>query len=253
MIANKEVEDAYHLPYTHRWAYNIMQRKENIAANAKAARAAGISIRKCSYCGTAGHARNKCESLASDKAGLLAYEKRYRSAFAAWLPNSGIGVGAMLVAINRINDDGNPHTVMVIRVGNFDNYNAITPEGGRNSGENIIGNYLNREGWENYPANFSIPHGCNFPNTDGRYGFSVAAPSSIPAVVPDTYLSDEVIKKFVDETFDEKRTRSTRYRSSTEHFGVFNSNRPNLETIKNGVEAMEKAADEAYKSKHAAA
>ena len=47
--------------------------------------------------------------------------------------------------------------------------------------------------------------------------------------------------------------RSTRYRSRTEHFGVFNSDRPNLETIKNGVEAMEKAADEAYKSKHAAA
>ena len=94
MLANKEVEDAYHLPYTHRWAYNIMQRKENIAANAKAARAAGTSIRKCSYCGTTGHARNKCEFLASDRANLLAYEKRYRSAFAAWLPNSGIGVGA---------------------------------------------------------------------------------------------------------------------------------------------------------------
>jgi hypothetical protein len=238
-LASGEISDPYHLPYHERWALNIVKHKEKTATAAKEARAAGTSIRKCSYCSEAGHTRAKCGNLNTDKATFIEYERRYRNAVALWFKHSGIGIGAI---IQRANPEYESHLVMVKDTKDF----FLTLFNG-DGGSCIIGEYLTREGWEGYTTGFSIPHGSGWPYADGRYGWKLVGTSHVPFEFPAEYLTASAIEGFINQVFDEKPKRQYRYRNNSAHIGTFHTQRPELSTYLAKVDLIENAANEAYK------
>ena len=240
-IMSVEGKQEYELGYRHRYALAIERNKAQISANAKAksesAKAQGLTnSRKCSYCENMGHTRAKCASLTEDRTTFLQYETRFRNAFALWLKNGGIGIGAMFERATEWED--RKHVVMVTRSNTFDHVSLFNV-----AAENTIGGvYMNREGWENHIGDYSIPSGTGYPFADARYGYVVIAPAPISFEVSDTYLNAETIKIFVDSLFDEKQKREYRWRRGKAHIGTFHTSRPNNENYRNLVEQMENAA-----------
>jgi len=241
-IMVSEGKEEYSLSYRHRFALAIERNKAQVSAAAKAksesAKAQGLTnTRKCSYCDVTGHTRAKCATLTSDKASVLDLETRFRNSFALWLQNGGIGIGTMFERITRWGDDVS-HVVMVMKATDFSNVtlNNITAE------NTITGVFMNREGWENHPVEYSIPSGTGFPFADKDYGYKVIAPAPIPFTVAETHLTAVNIKAYVDSMFDEKAKREYRWRRGKGHIGMFHTNRPNVTQMVAIVQSMETAA-----------
>jgi len=194
------------------------------------------SSRKCSYCDVTGHTRAKCATLNSDKASVLDLETRFRNSFALWLQNGGIGIGTMFERITAWED--NKHVVMVMKGTDFSNVtlNNVSAE------NTITGVFMNREGWENHPVEYSIPSGTGFPFADKDYGYKVIAPAPIPFTVAESHLNADNIKAFVYSMFDEKAKREYRWRRGKGHIGSFHTNRPNVTQMVAVVQSMENAA-----------
>ena len=241
-IMVSEGKEEYSLSYRHRFALAIERNKAQVSAAAKAksesAKAQGLTnTRKCSYCDLTGHTRAKCATLTSDKVSVLDLETRFRNSFALWLQNGGIGIGTMFERINRWSDDVS-HVVMVMKGTDFSTVtlNNITAE------NTITGVFMNREGWENHPVEYSIPSGTGFPFADKDYGYRVIAPAPIPFTVAESHLTAENIKAYVNLMFDEKAKREYRWRRGKGHIGMFHTNRPNVTQMVAVVQSMESAA-----------
>lgn len=241
-IMVSEGKEEYSLSYRHRFALAIERNKAQVSAAAKAksesAKAQGLTnTRKCSYCDLTGHTRAKCATLTSDKVSVLDLETRFRNSFALWLQNGGIGIGTMFERINRWSDDVS-HVVMVMKGTDFSTVtlNNITAE------NTITGVFMNREGWENHPVEYSIPSGTGFPFADKDYGYRVIAPAPIPFTVAESHLNAANIKAYVDSMFDEKAKREYRWRRGKGHIGCFNTTRPNVTQMVAVVQSMENAA-----------
>jgi len=240
-IMVSEGKEEYSLSYRHRFALAIERNKTQVSAAAKAkaesAKAQGLTnTRKCSYCDVTGHTRAKCATLNSDKASVIDLETRFRNSFALWLQNGGIGIGTMFERITRWEDVS--HVVMVTKATDFSNVtlNNITAE------NTITGVFMNREGWENHPVEYSIPSGTGFPFADKDYGYKVIAPAPIPFTVAETHLTAENVKAYVNSMFDEKSKREYRWRRGKGHIGMFHTNRPNVTQMVAVVQSMEAAA-----------
>lgn len=233
-------KEEYQLGYKHRFALAIERNKTQIAANAAARGPNGTTSRKCSYCGVAGHTRVKCANHNYDRTTFQAYEVRFRNAFTLWLANSGIGIGAMIERVTEW-EDNKYVTIFTKCNNNFANVGLLNVIAERSLG----GNYLNREGWESYIQDFSIPSGTGYPFADTSYGFKVIAPAPIPFEVGEDYLKPETIKAFVDVLFDEKPKREYRWHHNKSNWGCFHTNRPNLANYLTLVEKMEFAANAA--------
>jgi len=197
-------KDRYELDWRERFAVSIADNKANRSIRASTA------PRKCSYCNETGHTRAKCETLTQDRAAAFTHEKTFRTNFANWLVNSGIGVGSI---ITRKNWDGREWSILLTKV-SYDGINIMNP-----NGQNAIrGQYLDREGWEGDVATLNIAPKRTF-------GFEISAPS-VPAPLPENFLSDEAIAETVNKWFDEKSTRRTRWNDAS--IGCFNQYRPDF-------------------------
>lgn len=232
-------KNEFTLSWKHRFALSIESNKAQIAANA-AARPNGTTSRKCSYCGEVGHTRVKCASYKNDRTTFEAYETRFRNAFALWLANSGIGVGAMIERVTEWED--RQHVIMLTK-----SNNDFATVGLLNSSadSSVGGTYLNREGWENYVQDFPIPSSTGYPFADDKYGYKVVAAAPIPFEVAEDYLKPETIKAFVDNLFNEKPKREYRWNRTKQNWGCFHTNRPNVAGYLSLVERMEAAANAA--------
>lgn len=231
--------EEYTLGWKHRFALQVERNKAIISANA-AARGTSNIPRKCSYCGEAGHTRVKCASHNHDRTTFEACEVRFRNAFSLWLANSGIGIGAMIENCTDWQDS--KYVTMFTKCNNnFATVGLLNATAERS----VAGTYLNREGWENYVQDFSIPSGTGYPFADSNYGYKVVAPASIPFEIAEDYLKPETVKAFVDTLFDEKPKREYRWHKIKVNWGRFHTTRPNLANYLTLVEKMENAANSA--------
>lgn len=202
----------YELPWNERFAHSIAEKKENRKA------VASTTPRKCSYCSGEGHTRAKCADLIDDRTKMFNVEKDYRQRMTAWIATSGFGMGAI---IQRVNNGG--HDEFSCLLTGF-NTNALTCINHLGEGTNLQGTYMDRKGWENERFSTRIfKKGCWKP------AFELIAPSPIPFEIDPSWVSDDVIKAFVDTLFDEKQTRRTRWNNQT--LGMYHTTRPNFERI----------------------
>lgn len=226
----------YDLNWKHRFALQIERNKAQISANAAARDSSGIQ-RKCSYCSEAGHTRAKCALLSSDKTSFVNYETRFRNAFVRWMKNGGIGVGAMMERQSEW--DEHKFVIMITSCNTFDNVGILDIIGANS----IRGTYLNRAGWEGHTTDYAIPSGTGFPFAETRYGYKIVAPAPIPFELSADYLNETKIKESIDPLFDEKPKREYRWHRQKGNWGIYNSTRPNLNSIVDRVTMMETAAN----------
>lgn len=196
--------DRYSLDWRERFAVSIAANKANRSVRASTA------VRSCSYCNGAGHMRNKCPSMAEDRAKATEFERAFRTNFANWVMNSDLGIGAILT---RKEWSGHEYSLLVMGI-NYNNINVGNPYGNRN----IRIQHLDRKGWEGEIHELNIA-----PRK--QLGYDIAA-AGVPVPVPDSFLSDEAINATVSTWFDKKSTRTTRWNDSS--IGRFWQNRPDF-------------------------